>query len=90
MAFQHAGHEWDAIYGISSDIYTITATAAHFAQQQDYANTATIYEVVARETLSSYLSYHDEDGALGCVVQECVEGLGACLENVRDDEIHRL
>jgi hypothetical protein len=60
MAFQHAGHEWDAVYGISSDLYTIIATAAHFAQQQDYANTATIYEVVARETLSSYLSYHRE------------------------------
>ncbi len=89
LAFQQAGHEWDAVYGISSDLYTIIATAARFAQQHDYANTATIYEVVARETLSSYLSYHDEDGALGRVVQECVEGLGACLENVRDDEILR-
>jgi hypothetical protein len=89
LAFQQAGHGWDAVYGISSDLSQMTATAAHFAQQQDYANAATIYEVVARETLSSYLSYHDEDGALGRVVQECVEGLGACLENVRDDEILR-
>ena len=88
-AFQQAGHGWDAVYGISSDLSQITATAAHFAQQQDYANTATIYEVVARETLSSYLSYHDEDGALGRVVQECVQGLGACLENVHDDEMLR-
>jgi tetratricopeptide (TPR) repeat protein len=88
-AFQHAGREWDAVYGISSDLSTITATAAHFAQQQDYANSAAIYEVVARETLSYYASYHDEDGALGRVVQECVEGLGACLENVSDDELLR-
>ena len=36
-AFYHAGHNWDAVYGISSDLYEITATAAHFAQQQDYA-----------------------------------------------------
>src|SRR6266487_3609675 len=82
-AFQHAGREWDAVYGISSDLSTITATAAHFAQQRDYTNTAAIYEVVARETLSSYLSYHDEDGAPGRVVQECVEGLGTCLESER-------
>jgi hypothetical protein len=88
-AFQNAGREWDAVYGISSDLYEITATAAHFAQQRDYANTATIYEIVAQETLSYYLSYHDEDGALGRVVQDCVEGLRACLENVRDDEILR-
>jgi uncharacterized Zn finger protein len=88
-AFQHASREWDAVYGISSDLSTITATAVHFAQQRDYANTAAIYEVVARETLSYYSSYHDEDGALGRVVQECVEGLGACLENEPDDELLR-
>ena len=88
-AFQHGGHEWDAVYGISSDLYQITATAARFARQQDYANAAAIYEVVALETLSHYLSYHDEDGALGRVVQDCVEGLGACLESEREDEALR-
>lgn len=88
-AFQHASREWDAVYGISSDLSTITATAVHFAQQRNYANSAAIYEVVARETLSYYSSYHDEDGALGRIVQECVEGLGACLENEPDDELLR-
>src|SRR6266496_1934482 len=88
-AFQHAGREWDAVYGISSDLSTITATAVHFAQQQDNANSAAIYEVVARETLSYYSSYHDEDGALSRVVQACVEGLGTCLENEPDDELLR-
>ena len=40
-------------------------------------------------TLGHYLSYHDEDGALGRVVQDCVEGLGACLESEREDEALR-
>jgi len=84
-AFRHAGHEWNAVYGISSDLSSITETAARFAHQEDYANPAAIYEVVALETLSHYLSYHDEDGALGRVVQDCVEGLGACLEGERED-----
>lgn len=88
-AFRHASHQWDAIYGISSDLYNITATAARFARQRDYVNAAAIYEVVALETLSHYLSYHDEDGALGRVVQECVEGLGACLESEGEDEALR-
>src|SRR5258708_5949021 len=88
-AFRHAGREWDAVYGISHDLYSITETAAHFARQRDYANAAVIYEVVALETLGYYLSYHDEDGALGRVVQECVEGLGACLESEREDEALR-
>ncbi len=88
-AFRHAGREWDAVYGISSDLYDITSTAARFTRQRDYANAAAIYEVVATGTLSHYLSYHDEDGALGRVVQVCVEGLGACLESEREDEALR-
>src|SRR5947207_14224739 len=88
-AFRHGGHQWDAVYGISSDLYSITETAAHFARQRDHANAALIYKVVALETLSYYLSYHDEDGALGRVVQDCVEGLGACLESEREDAILR-
>lgn len=88
-AFRHAGHEWDAVYGISSDLYSITETAAHFARQRDYTNAAAIYEVVAVRTLSHYLSYHDEDGALGRVVQDCVEGLGTCLESEQEDEALR-
>ncbi len=28
-AFQHAGRERDAVYGISHDLYAITSTAAH-------------------------------------------------------------
>jgi uncharacterized Zn finger protein len=88
-AFRHAGREWDAVYGIASDLYSITETAARFFRQQDYTNAAAIYEVVALDTLSHYLSYHDEDGALGRVVQDCVEGFGACLESEREDEALR-
>ena len=88
-AFQHAGREWDAVYGISSDLYSITESAARFFRQQDYSNATAIYEVVALGTLSHYHSYHDEDGALGRVVQDCVEGLGACLESEREDEALR-
>jgi uncharacterized Zn finger protein len=88
-AFRHGGRDWDAVYGISSDLYSITETAARFARQRDYTNAAAIYEVVAVRTLSHYLSYHDEDGALGRVVQDCVEGLGTCLESEQEDEALR-
>src|SRR3989449_11606788 len=37
-AFRHAGREWDAVYGISSDLYSITETATRFARQRDYTN----------------------------------------------------
>ena len=54
-AFRHGGREWDTVYGISSDLYGITATAARFARQRDYANAAAIYAVVAMQTLNHYL-----------------------------------
>ncbi len=85
-AFRHAGRGWDAVYGISSDLYRITETAT---RQRDSANAVAIYEVVALGTLSHYLSSHDEDGALGRVVQACVEGLSACLESERENVLLR-
>lgn len=48
-----------------------------------------LYEVVATTTLSHYLSYHDEDGALGRIVQDCIESLGTCLEHVQSDSTLR-
>lgn len=88
-AFRHGGHEWDAVYGISHDLYDITAIATRFASQEDYANAAAIYEVVVLDTLGYYLSYRDEDGALGRVITDCVEGLGDCLNGEQESEAVR-
>ena len=85
-AFDRASHQWDAVYGISSDLYDITYIADQFTQQGDYANAIAIYEVVAREILERYLSYHDEDSALGTVVQDCVKNLGHCLASEQEDQ----
>src|SRR5438309_1196481 len=35
-AFRNAGREWDAVYGISSVLYSITEIAAGFFHQQEY------------------------------------------------------
>jgi hypothetical protein len=69
--------------GSPDDIMRI---ADQFAQQGDHANAAAIYEMVGRETLGYYLSYHDEDGALDTVVQDCIKGLGNCLAGEQEDE----
>ncbi len=86
VAFDRAGHQWNAVYGISSDLYHITCIADQFAQQRDHANAVAIYEVVAREILGRYLSYHDEDSALGTVVQDCVKSLGHYLVSEQEDQ----
>ncbi len=84
-AFRHAGREWDAVYGISHELYHITATAGRFLQEEGYANAAIIYTAAARGTMGHYFSHRDEDGVLARFIQDCVKGLGECLAGEQGD-----
>lgn len=84
-AFRHAGREWDAVYGISHELYHITAAAGRFLQEEDYANAAIIYTAAARGTMGHYFSHRDEDGVLASFIQDCVKGLGECLVSEYED-----
>src|SRR5262249_34431536 len=83
--FHRAGNEWNAVYGIANGLHVIAGIGDGFAKQQDWAAAATVYRAVAEEVLEQYDSYHDEDGALGDVIQACVAGLGQCLAGEKDD-----
>lgn len=56
-----------------------------YAQQQNYADAATLYEIIVRGILDNYNSFrwHPYEGDLDDVVEECVEGLGKCLRGER-------
>lgn len=58
-----------------------------YAQQQNYADAATLYEIIVRGILDNYDSFrwHPYEGDLDDVVEECVEGLGKCLRGERRD-----
>src|SRR2546425_41101 len=58
-----------------------------YVQQQDYADAATLYDIIIRGILDNYDSFrwHPYEGDLDDVVEECVEGLGRCLRGEQDD-----
>lgn len=86
-AFQGAGYDdwgYGGAYYVSSDLEEVLDLADDYTERGDWQNAATIYRVVADEILSNYEMVYDEEGELGNVVNQCVEGLGHCLENLRE------
>lgn len=58
-----------------------------YVQQQEYADAATLYDIIIRGILDNYDSFrwHPYEGDLDDVVEECVEGLGRCLRAEQGD-----
>ena len=58
-----------------------------YVKQQDYADAATLYEIIIRGILDNYDSFrwHPYEGDLDDVVEECAEGLGRCLCGEQND-----
>jgi len=58
-----------------------------YVQQQNYADAATLYDIIIRGILDNYDSFrwHPYEGDLDDVVEECVEGLGKCLRGEQGD-----
>jgi uncharacterized Zn finger protein len=84
-AFRNAGYEWGAEFEVADELLSIKEIADGFAQQQDYANALAAYEALVTGVIENYHSYDDEGGELGSVLNECVDGLKECLDNVQDD-----
>jgi hypothetical protein len=83
-AFRNGGHDWRAPSRIADELYTIKAIGDEFADQHDYINAVTVYEAVVSGVLGNYNSYDDEDGALGRVIEDCVEALDYCMAGEQD------
>jgi len=87
-AFHRAGDEWGAIAGIALDLQNLVDLGDDYAQREDWRNAATVYCTVAHEVLEHYGLVEDEEGDLQPIVDQCVKGLGRCLE-VSEDPAQR-
>jgi len=57
-------------------------------EQENYENAATIYQAMAKTVLKySDALMQDEDGRLGGVLWDCIEGLGECLQTLADLDV---
>jgi uncharacterized Zn finger protein len=88
-AFVRSHSEWYDERVIADELNSIIKLGKDFANRNDYANAAVVYREVSREVLSNYEMFSDEEGELGIVVNNCVEGLGQCLSKVKNDTLVR-
>jgi uncharacterized Zn finger protein len=79
---------WDEAAGVVGDLEPLRDLAETYADAQDIPNAETAYRVLIETTLDNYDALYDEDGEASSFVNECVQGLGACLE-VESDPIRR-
>ena len=89
-AFRHVGYDWGADADITDELESIIKIGDGFLDQEDHASASTIYQAVAEEVLSHYDTFEDEGGELCGVVNDCVEGLGRCLETNDDATRERI
>lgn len=80
-AFGSSDFEYGAAESIADELRATLKIADDFWAQGDIDNAATIYEAIANGIVENYEEVDDESGALGSVVQDCVEGLSKCLED---------
>jgi uncharacterized Zn finger protein len=88
-AFEDPNDEWGWAdpFDVVRDLKPLFDLATQNVEQENYENAAAIYEVVAKTVLEySDDIMRDEEGRLGGVPWDCIEGLGECLPTLTDPE----
>lgn len=78
---------WGSEARAAGPLYEIVRVADEYVRQQDYADAATLYEIIVRETIANYdtFQWHAEEGNLDEVVGDCIVGLGTYLHEEKRD-----
>jgi len=87
QAFASTGEEWGRrdLFEAARDLDELLNLARQYQEHGDITNAMIIYRVLAEEILKHEdVVMDDEADMLGGLVDDCVEGLGDCLEFVHD------
>ncbi|GAC1434969.1 MAG: hypothetical protein NVS4B11_17570 [Ktedonobacteraceae bacterium] len=78
---------WGSEGRAADPLLDIKEVGDNYLQQKDYADAATLYELIIRGILDNYDSFnwHADEGDLDEVVQDCVDDLGKCLLGERSN-----
>ena len=88
-AFRSPNGDWEMGWGdpyeIVAELQTLFDLAGQYQAQNSFGHAATIYRTVA-ETVLDYEDavVQDDDNWLGSVIDDCVEGLGECMDSTTD------
>lgn len=83
-AFDSGGDEWGAASEVADELSAILEIGDGFREQNRFPNALAVYRGVLEELLERYQGFRDDEGDLEGVVDECVTGLGACLDAMAD------
>jgi uncharacterized Zn finger protein len=91
-AFGGSYDEWSGrdLFEAARDLDELLNLAGQYLEQASHTNAAMIYRVVAEEILlHEDLVTGDVSDRLGELVDDCVEGLGNCLESINDTDMRQ-
>ncbi len=78
-AFYDAGDGWEAAGRLARELDHLCEIGSSFAESGQWANAQVVYATVAQQTIHYYERLQDE-GQLAGVIDDCIAGLLACLE----------
>lgn len=83
-AFNHR-EGWGAGAAIAQDLEHIIRPGLDYERADEWKNAVAIYATTARTILEQeFLLEIDYNGDIGCVVNDCIDGLDRCLEHITD------
>jgi uncharacterized Zn finger protein len=72
-------HEFPEPEDLATELRAIAETADRFQEAGDWANAGALYALILNEIVPQYGELYDEYGDVNIVLQDCAEGLDACL-----------
>jgi uncharacterized Zn finger protein len=78
-------HDFPDSEDLATELRAIVETADGFQEAGDWANAGALYALILSEIVPQYGELYDEHGDVNVVLQDCAEGLGACLTDGEPD-----
>ena len=92
QAFARSGADWSwrDFFEAARDLDELLNLAGQYQERSDNTNAAIIYRVVVDEILRhDDILMEEESDRLGSLVDDCVDGLGLCLQFIQDSNARR-
>jgi uncharacterized Zn finger protein len=82
--FREAGDDWHAVADAAHNLEPLVQLGDDYASLGDWPSAAAVYQAIVQGIAEHYHDLSDENGELNVIVNECVAGLGACLQAATD------
>ncbi len=83
------GDDWRASMRAERELTPLVGLGTHFLDAGVVADAHVVWRTIALTVLRHYLSIRDEESEVAGIVNECVTGLGKCLDRTTDSAARR-